>query len=370
MNRIYLDYAAATPLDKRVKEAMEPYWEDKFANAGAIHGAGIEARKSIEEARKSVALILGSKPTEVFFTSGATESNNLAIFGTARLFKKGHIITSEIEHPSVLEPIKALEKEARLPDEQGFDVTYLKVGENGIVNPEDIKKSLKKSTILVSIIYANNKIGTVQPIRAIGKSIKDFNRKIYFHTDACQASNYLNLKVETLGVDLLTLNASKIYGPKGVGVLYKKSGVEIIPQILGGGHELGLRSGTPSTSLIVGLAKALILAQEMKDKEIQRLLELRDYFIKEILTKVSDSKLNGHSQKRLPNNANFYFKGCNAESLLIKLDLKGVASSVGSACASQPVDSSQSSIRFSLGRQTNKKEIDYVIKVLCEVLKN
>jgi cysteine desulfurase len=295
-----------------------------------------QAKKAIEEASSSIASVLGSKSIEVFFTSGATESNNLAIFGLARrsASESGgkHIITSAIEHPSILEPCKALEKE-------GFTVTYIEAGEDGIINPEDIKKSLKKDTILVSIVYANNKIGTIQPIKEISKIIKDHKLRtkdygLVFHTDACQASNYLNLKVETLGVDLLTLNASKIYGPKGIGVLYKKSDVKLLPQILGGGHENGLRSGTLSTPLIVGLAKALVLAQEMKNEEIQRLSELRNYFIKEILKKIPGSKLNGHFQKCLPNNANFSFLSKEGESVIIKLDSMGVASSSGSACAS------------------------------------
>ncbi|MEK7503110.1 MAG: cysteine desulfurase family protein [Patescibacteria group bacterium] len=370
MKRIYLDYAAATPLDKKVKKAMEPFWARKFANAGAIHAEGEEAKKAIENARSSAASVLGSKSGEVFFTSGATESNNLALFGIARHFKKGHIITSEIEHPSVLEPCMALEKE-------GFKITYLKVGADGIVDPEDVKKSLRPDTILASIVYANNKIGTIQPIREIGQIIKDYRLKtknygLFFHTDACQASNYLNLKIESLGVDLLTLNASKIYGPKGVGVLFKKTGVKISPQILGGGHEQGLRSGTPSTPLIVGLAEALVLTQKMKNYESKRLSELRDYFIQQVLKEIPGSKLNGHSKKRLPNNANFSFLQKEAESIIIKLDMMSVASSSGSACESQHQKDEKEerySVRFSLGRHTNKKELNKVIEVLKKIVK-
>lgn len=369
--RIYLDYAASTPLDKNVKKEMDAA-ESFFGNPSSIHEEGRRAKKIIEESRKKIAEILGAKSGEIIFTSGGTESDNLAIFGVARYFKKGHIITSKIEHSAVLEPCRQLEKE-------GFKITYLPVDKNGFVNPEDVKRALRDDTILISIIYANNEIGTIQPIREISKT----KEKAYFHIDACQASEYLNLKVETLGVDLLTANSSKVYGPKGIGFLYKKSGVKISPEILGGGQEGGMRSGTESIMLAVGLAKALEIAQKKRNKESSRLLKLRNYFIDEVLKNITETELNGSKKDRLPNNVNFYFKNCNAESLVVKLDIKGIACSSGSACSAalcipshvitalgKEWNAALSSVRFSLGRQTNKKELDCVIKIICETLKN
>ncbi len=390
MNRIYLDYAASTPLDKKVKEVMNVA-EKFFGNPSSIHTEGENAKKIVEQSRQKIANVLGARSNEIIFTSGGTESNNLAILGIAKSFlessktsntlPRGHIIVSKIEHSSTLEPCKQLEK-------WGFEITYLNVNENGLINLEEFKKSLRNNTILVSIIYANNEIGTIQPIREIGKIIKSHkpyvtSRLPYFHTDACQASNYLNIKVETLGVDSMTINASKIYGPKGIGILYKKSDVKIAPLIYGGGQENGIRSGTESPALCAGMAEALEMAQKNKNSESKRIIDLRDYFIENILSKISSAKLNGSAKNRLPNNANFSFRGCEAESLLIKLDLKSIACSSGSACASQSnepshvilalnnkVGEAKSSIRFSMGRQTNKKELNYVIKILCEILKN
>lgn len=405
--RINLDCAAATLLDKKVKKAMDEA-EKFFGNPSSIHTEGVKAKEVVEDAKKKIGLVLGCKSNELIFTSGGTESDNLAVFGVARRFKKGHIVTSGIEHPAVLEPCKQLEKE-------GFKVTYIPVDKNGFVNPEDVKKYLCNETILVSVIYANNEIGTIQPIREISKIINEFKKSKrednlppqppsltkgggrgegssvqfptsnlqlpYFHTDACQTAGFLNLKVETLGVDLLTLNASKIYGPKGIGILYKKSGIKISPLIYGGGQEGGLRSGTESPVLCAGMAEALVLVQENKKEESRRLLDLRNFFIKRVLAEISNAELNGSIKNRLPNNANFYFKNCNAEELLVKLDLKGIACSSGSACASQfselsrvilalgkGEEAAKSSVRFSIGRGTNKKELDYVIKVLKEVV--
>lgn len=371
MKRVYLDYAAATPLDTRVKKEMEKA-EKFFGNASSIHGEGAKAKEILDSARKKIAGVLGCKSGEIIFTSGGTESDNLAIFGIARNFKNGHIITTKIEHSAILEPCRQLEKE-------GFEVTYLSPDKNGFINPEDVKKSLREDTILISVIYANNEIGTIQPIREISK----IKGKTYFHTDACQASGFLNLKVETLGVDLLTLNASKIYGPKGVGILYKKLSIKIFPLIYGGGQEGGLRSGTENPVLCAGLAKALEIVEENKKEESQRLSDLRDYFIDKILTEVPNSELNGSSKNRLPNNVNVHFKGCDAEELLIKLDLRGIACSSASACSAtlctpshviaalgKKNNAEMQSLRFSMGRNTNKKELDCVIKVLCEILKN
>ena len=335
--------------------------EKYFGNPSSIHFEGARAKEILEESRRKIAGILGCKSGEIIFTSGGTESDNLAIQGV-----EGHIVTTTIEHPAILEPSK-----------KRSDTTYVGVRNDGIVKPEDIKNAIREDTRLVSVIYANNEIGTIQPIREINR----IKGKAIFHTDACQASEYLNLKVETLGVDMLTLNASKIYGPKGIGILYKKSNVKISPLIYGGGQEGGIRSGTESVVLAVGLAEALEIAQKNRNQESERLTELRDYFIKTILDQIPNTELNGSIKNRLPNNANFYFKGCSSEELLIKLDLKGIACSSGSACASQfsepshvilaldkSEEAAKSSIRFSLGRHTNKKELDYVIKVLCELL--
>lgn len=371
MKRIYLDYAAATPLDKRVKKAMDGALEF-FGNPSSIHEEGRKAKEVVEESRKKIASVLGCKAGEIIFTSGGTESNNLAIFGLAQYIKNqgkvGHIITSKIEHPSVLEPIKTLEH-------WGFSVTYLGSGDDGIIKIEDVKKAIREDTILVSTMYANNEIGTIQPIREISKIIRSYkpyaiSHMPFFHSDACQASEYLNLKVETLGVDLMTINSSKVYGPKGVGILYKKSGVKIFPQILGGGQEWGFRSGTESVSLIAGFAKALKIAEEQKKEENWKVSSLRDYFIDKVLEEIPGSALNGSKGRRLPNNANFNFLNIGSESVIIKLDAKGIACSSGSACASQyPKEGeSKNSVRFSLGRQTNKKELDYVVKVLKDII--
>jgi len=371
VKRIYLDHAATTPMDQRVKGVMEHFLNEDFGNAGGLYEEGRRAKGALSASREAIAKIIGARTDEIIFTSGGTESDNLAVFGVARSAQRGHIITTKFEHHAVLEPCQELAK-------QGFDVTFLDVGEEGIVNPEDIKKALRPETILVSIMYANNEIGTIQPITEIGKIIKEFRKgKVgypLFHTDACQAAGYLDLTVNNLGVDLMTVNGSKIYGSKGVGFLYKRAGVKIKPQIIGGGQEARMRSGTEPVALIAGLAKALEIAQAERVSEINRLTHLRDYFIEQLMKKIPKVVLNGHSVKRLPNNINVSILDIEGEALVLYLDAKGISFSTGSACTSEslepshvilalgkPYEFAHASMRFTMGRGTTKEDLDYVL---------
>src|SRR3989338_5127969 len=393
MRRVYLDHAAATPLDSRVKAVMEPYLTTEFGNAGGLYEEGRRASDALMNARQVVARALGTHPNEIIFTSGGTESDSLAIFGVAGFFgktsnvariresfdveeKKPHIITTTFEHHSVLNPCEQLEKE-------GFDVIYLNVGSDGIVDPQDIQNALCPETVLVSIMYANNEIGTIQPIAEIGKIIKEFraqktqNLYPYFHTDACQAAGYLDINVNNLGVDFMTINAAKMYGPNSAGALYRRNGVPLKAQIIGGGQEMRLRGGTENVPLIVGFARALEIAQERKAEENKRLTGLRDYFIAEIQKRIPKTVLNGHPTKRLPNNVNVSILDIEGEALVLYLDAKGISFSTGSACTSESLDPSHvilalgkpyefahSSMRFTMGRSTTKEELDKVLEVL------
>jgi cysteine desulfurase len=369
-----------------VIKAMLPYFSQVYGNAGSLHQPGRKALMAISRARKTIAQILNCKSEEIIFTGSGTESDNLAIFGAARANKNfgNHIITSNIEHHAVLYPCEQLEKE-------GFKVTFSKVDKDGLLSLDSFKKAINDNTILVSVMYANNEIGTIQPIEKIGAIIKDVREErkkrglkvpIFFHTDACQAAGYLNLDVQKLGVDLLTLNGSKIYGPKGTGILYIKAGTRIEPIIFGGGQEWGKRSGTENTPGIVGLAEALKIAQKNRKKESQREKKLRDYFIKEILKNISKVVLNGHPQKRLPNNINISILDIEGEAMLLWLDKYGIFVSTGSACDSQslepshvilalsrPYEYANGNLRFTLGRKTTKKDIDYVLRVLPKIVK-
>lgn len=380
MKRIYLDYAAATPLDPRVKEAMEPFWAENFGNPGGLHAEGVNAKKAVEEARRKIARELGAKDDEIIFTASGTESCNLAIFGTARKYQdKGkHLITSKIEHHAVLHPFQQFEKE-------GFEVTYLEVGEEGIVKPEDLRKALRPETILVSIMYANNEIGTIQPIREIGKIIKDYklktkNEKLFFHTDACQGAGYLDLNIANLGVDLMSFSGYKFYGPKGIGFLYKSRNVLLEPPVVGGEQEFGFRPGTEAVPLIVGMAKALELSRP-SEEENKRLAKLRDYFIEEVLKRVPGALVNGDLEKRLPVNANISFKNIDNEELVLRLDAEGVAVATGSACRRDSTGPShvilalgrepeyaKGAIRFTIGRHTTKEELEWVLEVLPKLV--
>mgnify|MGYP001561727442 CR=1 FL=1 len=386
MRRIYLDYASTTPVDSDVLAAMLSYFSEKFGNPGSLHSFGQEAQIAIDNARSKVADFLGCLTQEIIFTGSATEANNLAIIGAVRAAKKAgvknpHVITSAIEHKSVLEPIRKLEKDGEI------ELTILNVSKNSLIDLEQLKKSLKENTVLVSIIYANNEIGTVQPISEISKIIKNFrNWKLgtalpLLHTDAAQAANYLNMKAADLGVDLLTLSSQKIYGPKGTGVLYVKKGVLIEPQILGGEQEYGKRAGTENVPNIVGMGAAIVKINEYKNKNGQ-ILELRNFFIDNVLAKIKTASLNGNIESCLPNVANILFKGINSADLLMMLDMEGIAVSAGSACQARGISGpsyvlramglseqdAKSSIRFSFGRQTTKEDIDYALEILVKLV--
>ncbi|MDO8656968.1 MAG: cysteine desulfurase family protein [Nanoarchaeota archaeon] len=371
MNPIYLDHASTTPVDPAVLKAMQPYYNKIYANPSSIHAAGQEAKEAVEEARKKVAEILHCLPEEIIFTSGGTESINLALKGIALPKKKGHIITSQIEHPAVLETCRYLER-------KGYKVTYLSVDKFGLISPAEVKKALRSETILISIMYANNEIGTIEPILEIGKLAQQY--KIPFHTDACQAG-LLELDVEKIKVDMMTLNGSKIYGPKGIGILYKKNNMLLDPLHHGGGQEFGVRSGTENVPAIIGFAAALELVQKEKTKENKRVQQLRDYFIVEVLTKISDSFLSGHPTKRLSGNAHFSFAGVEAEAVVRHLSQKGIYASTGSACSSTEIEVSHvlkavksahalGGVRFSFGKETSKEELKYVVKVVKDVVES
>ena len=380
---IYLDYAATTPVDPRVLRAMLPYFSEKFGNTMSLHSVGRQARLALEKSREKIASIIGAESKEVIFTGSATESNNLALKGIAFANKNRgrHIIISPIEHPCIIESAKWLEK-------QGFKITKLKVDKYGLVDPRDVEKSITKDTILVSIIHASNEIGTIEPIEEIGRVIEKFNlknpnSKIYFHTDAAQTFGKIPINVQKLKVDLLTASSHKIYGPKGAAILYIKEGTKIEPILHGGEQEMGIRSSTINVPAIVGFVRAAEICQKEMDRESKRLSKLRDILIDGILKSVPNSFLNGHPQKRLPNNINFSFDFVEGESIAIQLDLLGICVSTGSACSSAKLEPSyvllalgfapqraHSSLRLSLGRKTTRKDIDYVLKILPEIIKN
>jgi cysteine desulfurase len=370
MQKVYLDYAATTPVDPRVLKAMEPYFSRKFGNTMSLHSFGQEAKTALEESREIVADLMGARPSEVIFTSSATESNNLVLKGIAFANKERghHIIISSIEHPCIMESAKWLER-------QGFEVTRLKVDKYGLVDPEDVKKAIKKETILVSVMHANNEIGTIEPIEEIGKICKE--KGVYFHTDAAQTFGKIPINVNRMNIDLMTVSSHKMYGPKGVAALFVREGTKIDPILHGGGHEMGLRSSTVNVAAIVGFAEACKIAKKEMKKEAKRIKRLSERLIKGILEKIPGSHLNGHPIKRLPNIVNFWFEGIEGESLVLKLDLMGIAVSTGSACSTQKLEPShvllaiglkpeqvQGSLRISLGRWTKREEIDYLLEVL------
>lgn len=370
---IYLDYAATTPLDPRVFKAMKPYLVENFGNPSSIHRYGQKTRKAIDEAREICKGLVGAFSIhEIIFTGSGTESCNTAIFGAAFAGKKKHIIISAIEHPAVLEPARYLR------DNFGFKLTEIKPGKNGIIDPEDVEKAITKDTALVSIMYANNEIGTIQPIKKIAKICRE--KAVIFHTDACQAPGYLDINAEHLGVDMLTLNGSKVYGPKGVGLLYVRQGVKIVPHIFGGGQEFRMRGGTENPALIYGFAKALELTLKNSQKEAEREEKLRDKLLKSLL-EIKGLKVNGSMEKRLPNNINLQIPGVSGESLVMRLDMEGLAASSGSACSSGKTEPSHvllalgqsqkaalESLRLTLGRQTGESEIKSAVKILKKVI--
>lgn len=374
--QIYLDHAATTPLDRRVFFEMEPYFSDKFGNPSSVHKSGYLAREQVLKARKNVAKVLNCSPSEIIFTSGGTESNNLALKGVAEARNfKGHIITTKIEHSAVLESAKNLEK-------LGVKVTYISPDKLGIINPLDVEKAIQKDTFLISVIYANNEIGVVEPISAIGKIARKNN--ILMHTDAVQAPGLLSLDVKKLNIDLLSLSGHKFYAPKGTGILYAGNGIEIKPQNSGGGQEFKLRSGTENVPGIIGISKALFISESERKKQSEQLKILRDFLIKEILDSIDGVILTGHPSNRLSNNASFCFKNIEGDVLVMRLSERGFEVSSGSACSSENSSDShvlraikveksmiKGSIRVSLGRTTTKKDLEAFSKVLKEeVLKS
>jgi len=379
--KYFFDYAATTPLDPRVFKAMKPFFSEEFGNPGSIHGAGREAKEAIEKASAKIASILHCRPSEFIFTGSATEADNLAIFGTAKANEAGgnKIIVSAVEHKAVLAPCNALA-------EEGFETTKLKVDKSGLVNPADVAKLLDSKTILVSIIYADNETGTIQPIKEISKVIKKFranNGSVlpYFHTDASQAVQYCNINVEKLGVDLMTISSHKLYGPKGIGGLCIKKETKIKPMIFGGGQQDNLRSGTENVPAIVGFAEALTLAEKNKQKECARVEKLRDELERGVFKLIPRVVLNGHPQKRLPNFLNVSIPGAEGEAVLLYLDQKGISASTGSACDSQSLEPSHvimalgrpheyahGSLRFTLGKYTTRESVQYLLKHLPPIV--
>jgi cysteine desulfurase len=372
---IYLDHAATTPLDFGVLKKMLPWLTVKFGNASSIYSIGREARNAVEKARAEIAGILGCKAKEIIFTSGGTEANNWAVFGIAAANKKKgrHIITVKTEHHSVLHPFEQLEA-------RGFKVTYLNVDKDGLISTEELKKSITAETIFVSIMYANNEIGTVQNLPEISGILRP--QKIIFHTDACQAAGYLPLNVKKLGVDSMTINGGKIYGPKGIGALYISEKVKITPLLFGGGQEFRMRGGTENTASIIGLAESLKKAESLKAKETARLIKLRDFIINELL-KISGVSLNGHRALRLANNINISLEGVDGESLLMRLDMAGICASSGSACTSGSLDPShvlqaiglpknlvKNSLRLSLGRENTPAQLKKTISQITKIVKD
>jgi cysteine desulfurase len=370
---IYLDHAATTALDPRVLDVMLPYFTTEFGNASSIYTLGRHAMQAIDSAREQVADVLGCRPTEIAFTGCGSESDNLAIKGIAFASQKkgNHLITSSIEHHAVLHTCQYLER-------FGFKTTYLPVDEYGRVNPGDVERAITDQTILVSIMYANNEVGTVEPVTEIGRICRA--RKIPFHIDAVQAGGALPLDVSALNADLLTLSAHKFYGPKGVGILYVRQGMRLLPQLQGGSQERGRRAGTENVAGIVGAATALYLAYEDLPRVMPRITALRDRLIAGLLT-IPASRLTGHPTERLPNNASFCFEGVEGESILLNLDLLGIAASTGSACTSGSVDPSHvliamglppewshGSLRLTLGKENTDADVDTILDVLPKIV--
>ncbi len=418
MKRIYFDHSATTPVDPKVFEKIEPYFKEKFGNPSSIHDFGREAMTAVDESRQEIASFLNCLSEEVVFTSGATESNNLVIKGVVKALEEGsdsknhvcrcrgseqsdshecdgqtpgpHLITTSVEHKAVLEPCAELEK-------QGVEVSYLPVNEKGVIKLEDLEKEIKENTVLVSVMYVNSEVGSIQPVQKVGKIVKKINeqrlrewqkwgakkqlpkpQKLYFHTDATQALNFFNCDVQKLRADFLSLSGHKIYGPKGVGALYVRKGSQLKPVQLGGHHERGFRSGTLNTPGIVGLGKAVsLLSSENQDENNKKIAELRDYLVKGIKDNIPDAFLTTDTKEATPAHAHFIFKGAEGESILMSLDLEGIAVSTGSACAAKDLhpshvlkamgvksEDANCCIRFSLGKKNTKKDIDRLLEIL------
>ena len=373
MHRVYLDYNATTHVEPEVLDAMLPYFSAEFGNSASIHTFGQRARAAVETAREQVAALLGARPQEIFFTSGGTESDNHAIFGivgsaSTPSGKRPHVITSFVEHEAVLNACQALEK-------QGVDVTYLHVDQDGLIDLEDLRGALRKETVLVSIMHANNELGTIQPVEEIGRIAQEAD--VYFHTDAVQSAGKIPIDVIQFQLDLLSLSGHKLYAPKGIGALYVRGGTRLRQLLYGGHHQRGVRPGTENVAGIVGLGKAAEIARGSLANDAKRLSALRDQLEHGLLHRVPHSRINGGRAPRTPNTANLVFPGVEGEALLIALDLKGLACSTGAACSSGavepshvltaiglPAEEARASLRFSLGRHTTQAEIDFALSVV------
>ncbi len=377
---VYMDHAGTTPLNPKAWQVMAPYFQESFGNPSSVHSLGQQARAALDSSREQVAAVLGCRSSEVVFTSGGTESDNAAVCGAALALRGtgDHIITSSIEHHAVLHACQYLET-------QGFQVTYLPVESDGIIDPDAVARALTPRTILVSMMYANNEIGTIQPVaeaaRLVKQHAKATDRTIVVHSDAVQAAGFLDLDVRKLGVDLMSLSGHKFYGPKGTGVLYIRRGTPFMPQQLGGGQERERRSGTENIPGIVGLAAALKIAQEERHQTWEHCLTLRDGLIQRVQDEIPRARLNGHPLERLPNNVNFSFEDAEGESMLLGLDIAGIAASSGSACSSgslepshvllalgQTAEVARGSLRLTLGKGNTAEDVDYLMSTLADLL--
>lgn len=374
MKRIYLDHAATTPTHPDVVEAMLPYFSESFGNPSSIHFLGQETRVAVDEARERIASLIGARVDEIIFTSGGTEADNFALKGVAfaNAHKGNHIITTRIEHHAVLESCRFLE-------ERGFELTYLPVDEYGLVDPEEVRKAITDRTILISVMHANNEVGTIEPIAEIGKIAGE--REVYLHSDAVQTVGQIRVNVDELGADLLAMSAHKLYGPKGIGALYIRKGTKIASFMHGGGQERGLRASTENVPGIVGFGKAVELAQKEQGAQVRRLTSLRDRLIHGLFERIPQIRLNGHASQRLPNNINVSLEYVEGEAVAISLDLEGIAASTGSACSSFDLESShvlsalgvhpvlaRGSLRLSLGRGTTEEDIERVLQSLPRIV--
>ena len=371
-----MDYSATTPVKKEVLDAMIPYFTEHYGNPSSLYTIGLEAKNAISEARQRLASLIGADEKEIFFTACGTESDNWALFGVSDAKKKkgNHIITTKIEHHAILHSCQFLEK-------HGFDVTYLDVDENGLVDPEDLKAAITDQTVMVSIMMVNNEVGTVEPVKELVRVTKEKNKDIIFHTDAVQGLGNVPIDVKDLGVDLMSMSAHKIYGPKGTGALFIKKGVRLSNYIHGGAQENKHRAGTENLAGIVGFGKAAQLAQENFDEHVKHCSSLRDYFVQQVLERIPDTQVNGTMENRHPGNANITFKFIEGESILLLLDSKGVYVSTGSACSSAsltpshvltalgvPVEMIHGTVRFSIGDFTTKEDLDYVLDELTKIV--
>lgn len=376
MRLVYFDNSATTKTDREVLDAMVPYTIEHYGNPSSLHTPGRESKLGMDKAREQVAKLLGADVSEIIFTSGGTESDNLAIkgFAWANRSKGKHIITTQIEHHAVMATCEYLEK-------NGYEVTYLPVDHDGLVSPSDFEKAIRPDTILASVMYANNEIGTIQPIRALGEIAR--KKGVVFHVDAVQAAGHLPINVKSENIDMLSLSAHKFYGPKGVGALYIRKGLKLEPLLHGGGHERGLRSSTENVCGIVGLGKAAELAAGRMAEESARMIKLRDMMIDGVLKSIKHTHLNGHRTKRLPNNANFRFDFIEGESLIMQLDMYGFAASTGSACSTKSLQPSHvllalglkpeeahGSLRISMGKDNTEEDVKYLLEVLPKVVSN